>query len=91
MNSPSPDSGEELPHVNAQLFRILDAENRFKLWAEKSFKERRDGQPPTMDGVLPGLARPLRHQLPSLGSFPGTNDVETLLDRLDAAGLTWRV
>lgn len=57
MNWPSPASGEELPYVNAQLFGILDEENRFKLWAEKSFKERRDGQPPTMDGFLPGLAR----------------------------------
>lgn len=91
MNWPSPASGEELPYVNAQLFGILDEENRFKLWAEKSFKERRDGQPPTMDGFLPGLARPLRHQLPPLGSFPRTNDLETLLDRLDAAGLTWKV
>jgi hypothetical protein len=53
--------------------------------------ERCDGQPPTMDGFLPGLARPLRHQLPPLGSFPRTNDVDTLLDRLDAAGLTWKV
>jgi hypothetical protein len=56
MNSPSLDSGEELPHVNTQLFGILDEENRIKLWAEKSFKVPRDGPVPTMDGFLPGLA-----------------------------------
>ena len=52
MNTPSPDSGEEYPHINTQLFGILDEENRFKLQAEKSFNEPRDGQPPTMDGFL---------------------------------------
>jgi hypothetical protein len=47
---------------------------------------RATGQPPTMDGFLP-----VRHQLPPLGPFPRTKDVETLLDRLDAGGLTWKV
>src|SRR5664279_3141664 len=31
MDSPNPDSGEEYPHTNTQLFNILDEENRFKL------------------------------------------------------------
>ena len=31
MNTPSPDSGEELPDVNTQLFGILDEPNSFKL------------------------------------------------------------
>ena len=31
MNTPNPDSGEELPHVNTQLFGILDEENRGKI------------------------------------------------------------
>ena len=31
MNPPNPDSGEELPHVNTQLFGLLDQENRFSL------------------------------------------------------------
>jgi phospholipase C len=52
MNTPSPDSGEEFPHVNTQLFGILDEENRFKLQAENSFNEPRGGEPPTMDGFL---------------------------------------
>ena len=52
MNTPNPDSGEEYPHINTQLFGILDEENRFKLQAEKSFNEPRDGQPPTMDGFV---------------------------------------
>src|SRR5215212_11048475 len=42
MNTPSPDSGEEFPHINTQLFGVLDEENRFKLQAEKSFNEPRD-------------------------------------------------
>ena len=52
MNTPSPDSGEELPHINTQLFGILDEENRFRLQAEKSSNEPCNGQPPTMDGFL---------------------------------------
>ena len=31
MDSPNPDSGEEYPHTNTQLFNILSEENRFKL------------------------------------------------------------
>ena len=155
MNTPSPDSGEELPHVNTQLFGILDEENRFKLQAEKSFNEPRDGQPPTMEGFLADYVSILTaelgrqptveeysqimtgytpEQMPVLstiargfatfdhwfcdvptctypnrsffhagassgyvvndsppGSFPRHNDAETLFDRLDAAGLTWKV
>ena len=34
MDSPNPDSGEEYPHTNTQLFNILDEQNRFKLGAE---------------------------------------------------------
>ena len=52
MNTPNPDSGEEMPHINTQLFGILDEENRFKSQAEKSFNEPRDGQLPTMDGFV---------------------------------------
>ena len=155
MNTPCPDSGEELPHINTQLFGILDEENRFKLQAEKSFNEPRDGQSPTMDGFLADYISVLTaelgrqptveeysqimtgytpEQMPVLstlargfatfdhwfcdvptctypnrsffhagassgyvvnmsppGSFPRHNDAETLFDRLDAAGLTWKV
>jgi phospholipase C len=155
MNTPNPDSGEEYPHINTQLFGILDEENRGKFSAEKSFNEPSEGQAPTMDGFVADfismltveLGRPPTHdeyaqimtgytpeQMPVLsglargfatfdhwfcdvptctypnrsffhagqssgfvvnmsppGSFPKQNDAETLFDRLDAAGLSWRV
>ena len=31
MDSPNPDSGEEYPHTNTQLFNILNEQNRFKV------------------------------------------------------------
>src|ERR1035441_4278634 len=31
MDSPNPDSGEEYPHTNTQLYDILSEDNRFKL------------------------------------------------------------
>src|SRR6476620_3954870 len=31
MDAPNPDSGEEYPHTNTQLFNILSEANRFKL------------------------------------------------------------
>src|SRR5207344_691043 len=31
MNSPNPDSGEEYPHTNTQLFNVLNEHNRFKI------------------------------------------------------------
>ena len=34
MDSPNPDSGEEYPHTNTQLFGIRDEQNRFKLGEE---------------------------------------------------------
>jgi phospholipase C len=155
MNTPNPDSGEELPHINTQLFGILDKENRGSLQPEHSFNEPSEGQVPTMDGfvtdyismlmvelgrqptydeyaqimtgytpeqmpVLSGLARGFATfdhwfcEVPTCtypnrsffhagassgyvvnmsppGSFPRTNDAETLFDRLDAAGLSWKV
>ncbi len=155
MNTPNPDPGEELPHVNTQLFGLLDTQNRFKLDAEKSVNAPRDGRLPTMDGFVTDFISMLTvelgrqpkveeysqimagyspAQMPVLstiargfatfdhwfcdaptctypnrsffhagsssglvvnmsppGSFPHTNDVETLFDRLDAAGLTWKV
>ena len=36
MDSPNPDTGEEYPHTNTQLFNILPEENRFKLGEEIS-------------------------------------------------------
>jgi phospholipase C len=155
MNTPKPDSGEELPHINTQLFGILDEKNRGKFDAETSFNAPPEGTTPTMDGfvtdyismlmaelgrqptfdeyaqimtgytpeqmpVLSGLARgfatfdhwfcdvptctyPNRSffhagsssgfvvNMSPPGSFPSHNDAETLFDRLDAAGLSWKV
>jgi phospholipase C len=155
MNTPDPDPGEEYPHINTQLFGILDEENRGQLDAERSFNEPREGQAPSMDGFVADYISMLtvelgrqptveeyaqimtgytREQMPVLsgiargfatfdhwfcdvptctypnrsffhagqstgyvvnmsppGCFPKTNDAETLFDRLDAAGLTWKV
>jgi phospholipase C len=155
MNTPKPDPGEELPHVNTQLFGILDEANRGKFGAETSFNVPPAGTAPAMDGfvtdyismlmtelgrqptydeyaqimtgytpeqmpVLSGLARGFATfdhwfcDVPTCtyanrsffhagsssgyvvnmsppGSFPNHNDAETLFDRLDAAGLSWKV
>ncbi|MGD0393738.1 MAG: alkaline phosphatase family protein [Acidimicrobiales bacterium] len=54
MDSPNPDSGEEYPHTNTQLFNILSEENRFKLGEDITapFNAPKPGQKPTMDGFV---------------------------------------
>ena len=54
MDSPNPDSGEEYPHTNTQLFNIQNEQNRFKLGAEISapYNAPEPGQVPTMDGYV---------------------------------------
>src|SRR5450755_4376440 len=54
MDSPNPDTGEEYPHTNTQLFNILPEANRFKLGAEISppYNAPEPGQAPTMDGFV---------------------------------------
>ena len=53
MNTPWPDPGEEFPHINTQLFGILDEGNRGILQPEKTFNAPQDpDQQPTMDGFL---------------------------------------
>src|SRR3984885_16116317 len=54
MDSPNPDSGEEYPHTNTQLFNIQNEQNRFKLGAEISapYNAPEPGQVPTMDGFV---------------------------------------
>ena len=54
MDSPNPDTGEEYPHTNTQLYDILPEENRFKLGAEISapYNAPAPGQVPTMDGFV---------------------------------------
>jgi phospholipase C len=155
MNTPSPDPGEDLPHVNTQLFGTLDEVNRGLIHIESSFNVPGPGRRATMDGfvidyisiliselgrqptydeyaqmmagytpkqmpVLSTIARgfatfdhwfcdvptctfPNRSffhagtssgfviNFPPADAFPHMNTAETLFDRLDAAGLTWRV
>jgi len=54
MDSPNPDTGEEYPHTNTQLFNILPEANRFKLGEEISapYNAPEPGQTPTMDGFV---------------------------------------
>jgi phospholipase C len=54
MDSPNPDSGEEYPHTNTQLFGIQNEQNRFKLGAEITapYNAPAPGQVPTMDGYV---------------------------------------
>jgi phospholipase C len=158
MNTPQPDPGEEYPHINTDLFAILDPKNRFMPLERMVAPYNAPGdphQPPTMDGfvmdyissftaemkrqpsydeyaqimtgytpeqmpVLSALARGFAvfdHwfcEVPSQtftnrsffhagtasgyvvnmsppDSFPLHNRAETLFERLEAKGLTWRV
>src|SRR4029077_937582 len=54
MDSPNPDSGEEYPHTNTQLFGILNEHNRFKVGEDitEPFNAPEPGQTPTMDGFV---------------------------------------
>jgi phospholipase C len=155
MNTPWPDPGEELPHMNTQLFGSLDEGNRAVLQPEEKFNEPDGGQQPTMDGFItdyiscfeaelgryptydeyaqfmtgytpeqmpvvsdiargfatfdhwfcdvPSCTFPNRsffHAATSSGyvvnmtppdSFVRNNDAETLFERLESRGLSWRV
>ncbi|HTB61917.1 MAG TPA: alkaline phosphatase family protein [Polyangia bacterium] len=54
MDSPNPDSGEEHPHTNTQLYNILNEHNRFKLGEELTapYNAPPPGTRPTMDGFV---------------------------------------
>ena len=54
MDSPNPDSGEEYPHTNTQLFNILNEHNRFKIGdgIGAPYNAPAPGQTPTMDGFV---------------------------------------
>ena len=54
MDSPNPDTGEEYPHANTQLFNILNEQNRFKLGRGIAgpYNAPAPGQAPTMDGFV---------------------------------------
>jgi len=65
MDSPNPDTGEEYPHTNTQLFGILSEENRFKLAEEISapYNAPAPGQVPTMDGFVTDYVSTLTAEL----------------------------
>lgn len=54
IDSPNPDSGEEYPHTNTQLYNILSEENRFKVADDMAapWNAPESGQTPTMDGFV---------------------------------------
>jgi phospholipase C len=54
MDSPNPDSGEEYPHTNTQLYNILHDHNRFKVGNEIAapWNAPEPGQTPTMNGFV---------------------------------------
>jgi phospholipase C len=158
MNTPSPDSGEEYPHINTDLFGILDPKNRFKSLAQMVAPFNAPPNPhqrPTMDGfvmdyistftaemkrqptyeeysqIMTGYTSEQMPVISALGrgfatfdhwfcevpsqtftnrsffhaatasgfvinsppaaAFPVHNTAETLFERLEAKGLTWRV
>ena len=157
MNTPSPDPGEEYPHINTDLYGILDTKNRFMPLAKMvaPYNAPSPGQPLTMDGfvadyisaftaemgrqptyeeysqimtgysptqlpVMSTLAgnfavfdhwfcevpsqtftnRSFFHagtasgyviNYPPAAAFPVHNTAETIFERLEAKGLTWRV
>lgn len=54
MDSPNPDSGEEYPHTNTQLYNVLNEHNRFKIQEAigPPHNAPAPGQTPTMDGFV---------------------------------------
>ena len=65
MDSPNPDTGEEYPHTNTQLFGILSEANRFKLGEEITapYNAPEPGQAPTMDGFVTDYVSTLTAEL----------------------------
>jgi len=65
MDSPNPDSGEEYPHTNTQLYNILNEQNRFKLADEMTepYNAPAPGQMPTMDGFVTDYVSALTAEL----------------------------
>lgn len=157
MNTPKPDPGEEYPHINTDLFGVLDAKNRGVPLSKvvAPYNAPSPGQQPTMDGFvadyISAFTAEMRRQptydeyaqimtgytpaqlpvtstlargfatfdhwfcevpsqtftnrsffhaatasgyvinFPPADAFPVHNTAETLFERLEAKGLTWRV
>ena len=77
MDSPNPDSGEEYQHTNTQLYNILNEKNRFKVAGDRSF-----WTAATSSGLV--VNSPAKKWFTS-------NDAETIFERLEAHGKTWKV
>ena len=93
MDSPNPDTGEEYPHTNTQLFNILPEENRFKLGTEISapYNAPEPGQVPTMDGFVTDYISTLTAELGRQPTYEEYSQVMTGFTRnrsLCSAG--WR-
>jgi phospholipase C len=54
MNTPKPDPGEEYPHINTDLFGVMDPKNRFMPLSKMvaPYNAPSPGQQPTMDGFV---------------------------------------
>src|SRR4029079_4459922 len=54
MDTPNPDSGEEYPHTNTQLYNVLNEANRFKAGGDvgAGYNAPEPAQTPTMDGFV---------------------------------------
>jgi phospholipase C len=66
----------ELPHINTQLFGILDEENRGRLGAESSFNAPEPSRQPTMDGFVADYASML---LAELGRQPTYDELAQIM------------
>ncbi len=76
MNTPSPDPGEELHHINTQLFGILDDANRGQIDPQSTYNVPTPGQAPTMDGFLTDYASVLQFEH---GRTPTTEEVSRIM------------
>jgi phospholipase C len=77
--APNPDTGEEYPHTNIQLYGILSEANRFKLGAEISapYNAPAPGQAPTMDGFVPDYISTLTAELSRQPTYEEYSQVMT--------------
>jgi phospholipase C len=157
MNTPDPDPGEEYPHINTDIYGVLEPVNRYMPLSKMvaPYNAPAPGQQPTMDGFVADyistftaemgrqptyeeyaqiMTGYVPHQLPVLSTlassfavfdhwfcevpsqtftnrsffhaatasgfvinfppaeaFPVHNTAETIFERLEAKGLTWRV
>jgi phospholipase C len=76
MDTPNPDPGEELPHVNTQLFGVLDEANRGVLVPDKSYNTPPDSARPTMQGFVTDYVSML---IGELGRLPAYDEYSRIM------------